>query len=90
MSAHNLDRTHSLQSIFQTHIFFSFEPFEQSYNLLNENLKLNDIHNVNTHNIALSDVCGTSTLNTSISHNGFHTLGENPLRFTDIKPVQIH
>jgi len=69
--------------------FFSFEPFEQSYNLLNENLKLNDIHNVNTHNIALSDVCGTSTLNTSISHNGFHTLGENPLRFTDIKPVQI-
>lgn len=69
--------------------FYSFEPFEQSFNLLNENIKLNDIHNVITHNVALSNNIGTSTLNTSMSHNGFHTLGEKPLRFTDINPIQI-
>lgn len=70
--------------------FFSFEPFEQSFKLLNDNIILNDIRNVTTYNIALSDVCGTTTLNTSKSHNGFHTLGENPSRFTDVMPVTVN
>jgi hypothetical protein len=29
-------------------------------------------------------------LNTSLSHNGLHTLGTNPLRFTDIKAIPIN
>ena len=64
---------------------FSFEPFPASYELLCDNVKLNGIENVRTHNVALSNACGTAVLNTSESHNGLHTMGANPLRFQDVR-----
>jgi FkbM family methyltransferase len=70
--------------------FYSFEPFPETYKLLNENLLLNDINNVNTYNLGLSNKSGTTLLNTCISHNGLHTLGNNPLRFNDIKKIEIN
>lgn len=69
--------------------FYSFEPFYNTYKILNDNIKLNNINNVNTYNLGLSDISGYTILNTSISHNGLHTMGKNPLRFTDIKPIKI-
>jgi hypothetical protein len=41
-------------------------------------------------NLAISDKETQMNLNTSLSHNGLHTLGTNPLRFTDIKPIPIN
>lgn len=68
---------------------YAFEPFPATFELLNKNLKLNSITNVITHNLAISDKIGTAILNTSISHNGLHTLGENPERFKDIVPIEV-
>jgi FkbM family methyltransferase len=69
--------------------FYSFEPFPDTFNELNENIRLNHIYNVKTFNIAISDNEGETILNTSIGHNGLHTLGKNPLRFNDIKPIIV-
>jgi FkbM family methyltransferase len=69
--------------------FYSFEPFPTSFKLLQDNLALNKLTNVKTYNVALSDTEGTLTLNTSESHNGLHTIGKNPIRFSDIKPIQV-
>jgi FkbM family methyltransferase len=46
--------------------------------------------NVKTYNIGLSNYKGECVLNTSKSHNGLHTLGSKPLRFTDIVPMKIN
>ena len=70
--------------------FYSFEPFPETYKLLNDNLILNNIKNVKTFNLGLSNKSGSAILNTSISHNGLHTLGKNPLRFDDIKKIEIN
>lgn len=69
--------------------FFSFEPFKESYKCLLDNIELNGLKNVQTFNVALSNVSGSTTLNTSKSHNGLHTLGETPMRFDDVVPVEI-
>lgn len=69
--------------------FYSFEPFKKSYKCLLDNIELNGLKNVQTFNVALSNVSGTTTLNTSASHNGLHTLGETPMRFEDVVPVEI-
>ena len=69
--------------------FYAFEPFPVTFDILNENIKLNNINNVITHNLAISDKIGTAILNTSCSHNGLHTLGENPQRFKDIIPMEV-
>ncbi len=69
--------------------YYSFEPFPSTFKLLNDNLQLNNITNVKTFNIALSDKEGSAILNTSKSHNGLHTLGNNVKRFNDIVPIEI-
>jgi FkbM family methyltransferase len=69
--------------------FFSFEPFKPTFDLLNENIELNHISNVDIYNIGISNKKETTVLNTSISHNGLHTMGNNPLRFNDICQVSI-
>lgn len=61
--------------------FYSFEPFPGTYKLLNDNLCVNEINNVKTYNIALSDTAGKAILNVCTTHNGFHTLGNNIKRF---------
>jgi len=69
--------------------FYSFEPFDNNYNLLNENILLNNITNITTYKVALGDKQSKSILNTCLSQNGLHTMGNNPLRFNDIKKVEI-
>lgn len=70
--------------------FYTFEPFIETFNLLNDNLMLNKVTNVRTYNIGLSDTSGIAILNTSINHNGLHTMGKTPLRFNDIKTIDIN
>lgn len=70
--------------------FYAFEPFVETFHLLNENIEINKISNVHTYNIALSDSNEEHViLNTSIGHNGLHTMGKYPKRFFDIKPVEV-
>jgi FkbM family methyltransferase len=76
--------SYSLYAKFLPHCkFFAFEPFPQSYDILNENLKRNNITNVDTYKLGISNVSGEATLSTSVGHNGLHTLGKNPRRFID-------
>ena len=70
--------------------FFSFEPFTETYNILNDNIKINNINNVKTYNIALSDNKGFTEFNICKSHNGLHTLGNNVKRFNDIDKRIVH
>lgn len=71
--------------------FYSFEPFKETYNYLLDNLKLNNITNVKTYNIGLSDKKEDNVIfNTCISHNGLHTLAESPIRFEDVKKELIN
>lgn len=69
--------------------FYSFEPFPLTFRLLNDNIKLNNLSNVFTYNIALSDKPGIATLNICNSNNGLHTLGANPQRFNDITKIEV-
>lgn len=69
--------------------FYSFEPFTPTFDLLNQNIKLNNIINVQTYNIGLSNKKDKMILNTCVEHNGLHTLGSKPLRFHNIKPIEI-
>ena len=70
--------------------FYAFEPFVDSYRCLKDNIELNDIKNVYTLPVAISDKTGTAILNTCKHHNGLHTMGKRPLRFTDVKPVKVN
>lgn len=69
--------------------YHSFEPFPTTFNLLNQNIALNGITNVQTYNLGISDYNGEAILQTCKSHNGLHTLGTSPKRFSDIVPVPI-
>ncbi len=69
--------------------FYSFEPFKPTFKLLNDNIKLNELTNVETFNLALSDNKGISNFNVCLAHNGLHTMGSNPLRFKDIQQIQV-
>jgi hypothetical protein len=83
-----------LYSLYAKHLplstFYSFEPFPKTFQLLKNNLELNNIQNVNPINIALSNQIGKSVLNTCISHNGLNTMGNNVKRFNDILPIEIN
>jgi FkbM family methyltransferase len=68
--------------------FYAFEPFIPTFDLLNENIQLNNITNIHTYNLGLSNKKENTVLNTSLSHNGLHTLG-NPLRFSDVLDIEI-
>ena len=39
--------------------------------------------------MAISDKKGPAVLNTSISHNGLHTMGETPIRFLDVLSIAV-
>ena len=82
-----------LYSLFSKYLplskFYAFEPFPATFKILNENLLLNGIQNVSTYRMAISDKKGPAVLNTSLSHNGLHTLGENPLRFYDVLSIPV-
>ena len=82
-----------LYSLYAKHLpnsqFYSFEPFKFTYDLLNDNINLNNITNVQTYNIGLSDKKGKTILNVCLSQDGLNTMGENPLRFNDINPIEV-
>jgi FkbM family methyltransferase len=69
--------------------FYSYEPYKFTYDLLNDNIELNNITNVQTYNIGLSDKKGKTILNVCLSHDGLNTMGANPLRFNDIHHVEV-
>jgi FkbM family methyltransferase len=70
--------------------FYVFEPFPRSYKVLRDNITLNRIPNVWIRNIGISNHAGETILNTSKSHKGLHTLGNNIIRFNDAAPITIH
>ena len=61
--------------------FYSFEPYKPSFEQLNNNVKLNEITNVKTFNLAISDKKEIKTLKVPYNHKGLNTLGDNPVRF---------
>lgn len=70
--------------------FYAYEPMPLNFKILNDNIKLNNIENVKTFNIAISNEKNTKILNVCKSHCGLHTLGNNPLRFTDIEKISVN
>lgn len=68
--------------------FYSYEPFVPCYNELNKNIALNNITNVKTFNIAISDKTEKKMLKVPV-HKGLSTFGDNPLRFQDYKEVEV-
>jgi FkbM family methyltransferase len=69
--------------------FYSYEPYKFTYDLLNDNIKLNNITNVETYNIGLSDKKGKTILNVCLSGDGANTMGANPLRFNNPHPIEV-
>jgi FkbM family methyltransferase len=71
--------------------FYSFEPFKKTFDVLNKNIELNNITNVKTFNIGLSDKKETKELKISFDNNGLNTLGDNPLRFNtdDVTLIEV-
>jgi FkbM family methyltransferase len=70
--------------------FHAFEPFPASVEILKENILANQLEKrVFVHPVALSNQCGTTLLSTSQSHNGLHTMGENPSRFSDVLKIPV-
>jgi len=51
-----------LASFFPKTTWYSFEPYESSYELLNSNLQYNNITNVSTYKIGMSNIKGTDIL----------------------------
>ena len=69
--------------------FYAFEPFFETFQELNNNIKLNSITNTKTFNFAISDKICIKNLQVCMSHNGLHTLGNNVKRFDDIKTIEV-
>ena len=63
--------------------FYSFEPYKPCYLELCKNIKINNIKNVLTYEMAVSDDCKEKILKVP-DHKGLNTLGRNPIRF-DVK-----
>ena len=76
-----------LYSLYAKHLpnsqFYSYEPYKFTYDLLNDNIKLNNITNVQTYNI------GKTILNVCLSGDGANTMGANPLRFNNPYPIEV-
>src|SRR3989304_8984430 len=68
--------------------FYAYEPFTDCYLCLNDNIKLNNINNVETFNIGLSDKVGISSLKVP-THKGLCTLSNNPMRFENFEEVDV-
>lgn len=65
--------------------FYSFEPNPETFKLLEDNCKLNNIENVNLFNNGLSDVSGYLSLKVPFHPNekGLCCFSDTPLRFTN-------
>ena len=63
--------------------WYCFEPDSLNYELLLENLKINDIKNVSVFTTAISSTSGEDTININLNHRGLNTLGKNLKRFSE-------
>lgn len=70
--------------------FYAFEPYPLTYNLLVDNLRLNNIQNVETFNIGISNTKEKKILNICDHNNGFNTLGDNVLRFDVFDKIEVN
>ena len=68
--------------------FYAFEPFEDTYGMLLDNLQLNQIYNVKAYNCALGSINETKLLHVP-DHLGLNTLGNTPKRFDTWKDVEV-
>lgn len=69
--------------------FVSFEPIPYLQRLLLQNLALNNITNVELIQKAVSRDCGPRQISLCTNHNGLHTLAEHPLRFRNVRKLDI-
>lgn len=71
-----------LAKYFPNSEWHAFEPIKEAIDELNVNLLLNDIRNVSTYQVCVSDQPGWRSLRLPTdTHWGLATLGERPLRF---------
>jgi FkbM family methyltransferase len=68
--------------------FLAFEPFEETYSYLLDNLQLNQIYNVKAYNYACGSKNETKVLHVP-DHLGLNTLGDTPKRFDKWRDVSI-
>lgn len=68
--------------------FFAFEPFEDTYAMLLDNLQLNNIYNVKAFPYALGAKEEKKLLHVP-DHLGLNTLGSSPKRFDTWKDVEV-
>ena len=84
-----------LSKIHQDTNWYSFEPVPISYNLLNSNIKLNNInniktYNVKTYNVALSNFIGNDKLKIpNNNHLGLPTLGKTPPHINSYYEIDV-
>ena len=79
-----------LAKYFPNSAWYSFEPIQEAADLLKENLKLNDIHNVSVYQMAATDFSGITTLKMpTMKAWGLATLGSQPLRFAPVMERKI-
>lgn len=69
--------------------YHSFEPYTGNYENLLDNITLNEIDNIVTYKLAVSDKIGESVLNVCTSHMGLHTMGDNSQRFSNSQKTII-
>lgn len=69
--------------------WYAFEPDPINYKCLVENLSLNNIKNVITSKVGISNVSGTSTFNICSTHRGLNTLGTDLKRFTESESEKL-
>ena len=78
-----------LAQYFPDAIFHCFEPDPVNYECLIENISINNINNIITYKMALSDKSKNGVLNICNSHRGLNTLGTNLLRFNESDAQKI-
>lgn len=70
-----------LSKFFPNTEWYSFEPDPTNYELLIKNLELNNINNVNSFNVGISNKIGNQKLKILKNHRGLNNYGENLIRF---------
>lgn len=69
--------------------FLAYEPLEETYALLLDNLTLNTIYNVKAYNYALGSKEEVKNLHVPHDHLGLNTLGDTPKRFDSWKDISV-
>lgn len=68
---------------------YSFEPYKQTYNILHDNVQLNELTNVILVNKGLSNISEEKVLNVCKDHLGLSTLGSDLIRFRTDQSEQV-